>query len=186
MINEFEKTPISEEKFQQLRMKVTSLGQSLFGKRLCYPISKNIDPNYAAKVKEGTPFRTAAPIKLYSVETIEVFAVQVLPTANDRIVIMLNNDPKLQFDLKNPEKVLSKNVQDVNEAIRKQEENENDLTLFADVKLVTDTVAALNRQNSTAMDTFIEELMNQKDAIDSATSIIVEDAKAYEASLLRC
>lgn len=61
-------------------------------------------------------------MKKYMIETVDLFNVDIVRTANGKIVIMFNNDEKLQFDLRaDVDIVLKAGPKDVQDAILKFE-----------------------------------------------------------------
>ena len=175
---------LSEIEMKQYRGKLTAIGTALFGRRLCIPISDNLDLNYGRKEKgEVAGLRLARPMKKYMVESVDITSADVVRRADDKVVIMFNNREDLQFPITSevPD-IIKADSTDVHDAI-KEFENTGKKTFFCNVQMVCDTVTNLNRSNIKDIEKFIDELTEQGASLETLNSVITEDTKAYYQSL---
>ena len=125
----------------------------------------------------------ANPMKKYMIETVDLFNVDIVRTANGKIVIMFNNDEKLQFDLRaDVDIVLKAGPKDVQDAILKFEAT-GERSPFWNVKMVTEVVTQLNQSNLTDLNNFIDELANQGASLEQINKITKDDTTAYYKSI---
>ena len=152
----------TQQEITQLRTKVIAFSRALVGRRLAIPVSDNLDLNYKKKMAGDMPGLVLAnPMKKYMIETVDLFNVDIVRTANGKIVIMFNNDEKLQFDLR----------ADV------------DIVLKAGPKDVQDAILKLNQSNLTDLNNFIDELANQGASLEQINKITKDDTTAYYKSI---
>ena len=117
------------------------------------------------------------------IETVDLFNVDIVRTANGKIVIMFNNDEKLQFDLRaDVDIVLKAGPKDVQDAILKFEAT-GERSPFWNVKMVTEVITQLNQSNLTDLNNFIDELANQGASLEQINKITKDDTAAYYKSI---
>lgn len=175
---------LSDMELKQFRAKLSIIGSALFGKRLCIPVSDNLDLNYGRKEKgEIGGLRLSSPMKKYMIESVDITGAQVVRTANEKIVIMFNDREDLQFpitaDITDIVKAESK---DVHDAIKLFEAT-GEKTFFCNVQMVTDTVTNLNKANIKDIEKFIDELTEQGGSLETLNAVIETDTKDYYKSL---
>ena len=84
---------LSTEELKQVRIKLIGIGQALYGRRICYPISDNLDLNHGRKEKgEIEGLRLSSPLKKYFVEAKDITSVDIVTTANGKTVFEFNHD----------------------------------------------------------------------------------------------
>ena len=166
------------------RHKLVDIFCALVGRRLAIPVSDNLDLNYKKKMAGDMPGLVLAnPMKKYMIETVDLFNVDIVRTANGKIVIMFNNDEKLQFDLRaDVDIVLKAGPKDVQDAILKFEAT-GERSPFWNVKMVTEVVTQLNQSNLTDLNNFIDELANQGASLEQINKITKDDTTAYYKSI---
>lgn len=174
----------TQQEITQLRTKVIAFSRALVGRRLAIPVSDNLDLNYKKKMAGDMPgLILANPMKKYMIETVDLFNVDIVRTANGKIVIMFNNDEKLQFDLRaDVDIVLKAGPKDVQDAILKFEAT-GERSPFWNVKMVTEVVTQLNQSNLTDLNNFIDELANQGASLEQINKTTKDDTTAYYKSI---
>lgn len=175
---------LTAEELKQVRVKFIGIGQALYGRRVCYPISSNLDLNHIRKEKgEIEGLRLHKPLKKYYVEAVDILEARPVTTATGKTVIEFNHDPNLQFPLSaDLTDIIKAEAKDVHSAI-KQFEQTGQKTFFCNVQMVTDTVTQLNRSNIKDIETFVDELTEQAVALESLNKILIEDNNAYYKSI---
>lgn len=174
----------TQQEVSSLRTKVIAYSRALVGRRLGIPVSDNLDLNYKKKLAgDMTGLVLANPMKKYMIETVDLFNVDIVRTANGKIVIMFNNDEKLQFDLRaDVDTILKAGPKDVQDAILKFEAT-GERSFFWNVKMVTEVVTQLNQSNLTDLNNFIDELANQGASLEQINKITKDDTEAYYKSI---
>ena len=174
----------TQQEVSSLRTKVLAYSRALVGRRLAIPVSGNLDLNYKKKLAgDMTGLVLANPMKKYMIETVDLFNVDIVRTANGKIVIMFNNDEKLQFDLRaDVDTILKAGPKDVQDAILKFEAT-GERSFFWNVKMVTEVVTQLNQSNLTDLNNFIDELANQGASLEQINKITKDDTEAYYKSI---
>lgn len=174
----------TQQEVSSLRTKVIAYSRVLVGRRLAIPVSDNLDLNYKKKLAgDMTGLVLANPMKKYMIETVDLFNVDIVRTANGKIVIMFNNDEKLQFDLRaDVDTILKAGPKDVQDAILKFEAT-GERSFFWNVKMVTEVVTQLNQSNLTDLNNFIDELANQGASLEQINKITKDDTEAYYKSI---
>lgn len=174
----------TQQEVSSLRTKVIAYSRTLVGRRLAIPVSDNLDLNYKKKLAgDMTGLVLANPMKKYMIETVDLFNVDIVRTANGKIVIMFNNDEKLQFDLRaDVDTILKAGPKDVQDAILKFEAT-GERSFFWNVKMVTEVVTQLNQSNLTDLNNFIDELANQGASLEQINKITKDDTEAYYKSI---
>lgn len=174
----------TQQEVASLRTKVIAYSRTLVGRRLAIPVSDNLDLNYKKKLAgDMTGLVLANPMKKYMIETVDLFNVDIVRTANGKIVIMFNNDEKLQFDLRaDVDTILKAGPKDVQDAILKFEAT-GERSFFWNVKMVTEVVTQLNQSNLTDLNNFIDELANQGASLEQINKITKDDTEAYYKSI---
>lgn len=174
----------TQQEVSSLRTKVIAYSRVLVGRRLAIPVSDNLDLNYKKKLAgDMTGLILANPMKKYMIETVDLFNVDIVRTANGKIVIMFNNDEKLQFDLRaDVDTILKAGPKDVQDAILKFEAT-GERSFFWNVKMVTEVVTQLNQSNLTDLNNFIDELANQGASLEQINKITKDDTEAYYKSI---
>lgn len=175
---------LSAEELKQVRIKLIGIGKALYGRRVCYPVSDNLDLNYGRKEKgEVAGLRLAVPLKKYYVESCDITTVDIVTTANGKTVIEFNHDANLQFPLSaEVSDMVKPEAKDVHAAIMEFEATGRK-TFFTNVQMVTDTIAQLNRSNIKDIETFIDELTEQAVSLESLNKILIDDTNAYYKSM---
>lgn len=175
---------LSTDELKQVRVKLIGIGQALYGRRICYPVSSNLDLNYGRKEKgEIEGLRLSSPIKKYYIEVKDITAVDIVSTANGKTVFEFNHDANLQFPLTaDLSDIVKAEAKDVHSAIKLYEAT-GQKTFFCNVQMVTDTVTQLNRSNIDDMNKFIDELVEQGGALESLNKLMKEDTEAYYKSM---
>lgn len=174
----------TQQEVSSLRTKVIAYSRTLVGRRLAIPVSDNLDLNYKKKLAgDMIGLVLANPMKKYMIETVDLFNVDIVRTANGKIVIMFNNDEKLQFDLRaDVDTILKAGPKDVQDAILKFEAT-GERSFFWNVKMVTEVVTQLNQSNLTDLNNFIDELANQGASLEQINKITKDDTEAYYKSI---
>ena len=174
----------TQQEVSSLRTKVIAYSRALVGRRLAIPVSYNLDLNYKKKLAgDMTGLVLANPMKKYMIETVDLFNVDIVRTANGKIVIMFNNDEKLQFDLRaDVDTILKAGPKDVQDAILKFEAT-GERSFFWNVKMVTEVVTQLNQSNLIDLNNFIDELANQGAFLEQINKINKDDTEAYYKSI---
>lgn len=174
----------TQQEVASLRTKVIAYSRTLVGRRLAIPVSDNLDLNYKKKLAgDMTGLVLANPMKKYMIETVDLFNVDIVRTANGKIVIMFNNDEKLQFDLRaDVDTILKAGPKDVQDAILKFEAT-GERSFFWNVKMVTEVVTQLNQSNLIDLNNFIDELANQGAFLEQINKITKDDTEAYYKSI---
>ena len=174
----------TQQEVSSLRTKVIAYSRAWVGRRLAIPVSDNLDLNYKKKLAgDMTGLVLANPMKKYMIETVDLFNVDIVRTANGKIVIMFNNDEKLQFDLRaDVDTILKAGPKDVQDAILKFEAT-GERSFFWNVKMVTEVVTQLNQSNLTDLNNFIDELANQGASLEQINKITKDDTEAYYKSI---
>lgn len=175
---------LSAEELKQVRIKLIGIGKALYGRRVCYPLSDNLDLNYGRKEKgEVGGLRLATPLKKYYIESCDITTVDIVTTANGKTVIEFNHDANLQFPLSaEVTDMVKPEAKDVHAAIL-EFENTGRKTFFTNVQMVTDTIAQLNRSNIKDIEAFVDELTEQAVSLESLNKIVVDETKAYYTSI---
>lgn len=175
---------LTAEELKQMRIKFIGIGQTLYGRRVCYPVSDNLDLNYGRKEKgEISGLRLSSPLKKYYIESVDILEARPVTTANGKTVIEFNHDPNLQFPLSaDITDIVKAEAKDVHAAI-KQFEQTGQKTFFCNVQMVTDTITSLNRSNIKDIEAFIDELANQGSSLESLNNILIEDTASYYKSI---
>ena len=183
-LNNTNPSGFSAEAMKHVRIKLIGLGQALYGRRVCYPVSDNLDLNHGRKEKGEFPgLRLAIPMKKYFLEVKDITTVDIVTTANGKTVIQFNGDPDLQFALTSDiSDIVKAESKDVHEAIKLYEAT-GQKTFFCNVQMVTDTIAGLNRANAKDIESFIDELTDQAVALETLNNMIIDDTKAYYKSI---
>ena len=174
----------TQQEVSSLRTKVIAYSRALVGRRLAIHVSDNLDLNYKKKLAgDMTGLVLANPMKKYMIETVDLFNVDIVRTANGKIVIMFNNDEKLQFDLRaDVDTILKAGPKDVQDAILKFEAT-GERSFFWNVNMVTEVVTQLNQSNLTDLNNFIDELANQGASLEQINKITKDDTEAYYKSI---
>ena len=174
----------TQQEVSSLRTKVIAYSRALVGRRLAIPVSYDLDLNYKKKLAgDMTGLVLANPMKKYMIETVDLFNVDIVRTANGKIVIMFNNDEKLQFDLRaDVDTILKAGPKDVQDAILKFEAT-GERSFFWNVKMVTEVVTQLNQSNLIDLNNFIDELANQGAFLEQLNKINKDDTEAYYKSI---
>lgn len=175
---------LSLEQLNSMRLRISKIAGSLIGRRICYPVSDNLDLNYGRKEKGEIPgLRLATPLKKYFVEVADITAAEVITTASDKVVIQFNKKEDLQFTLSaDPTEIFAAEPKDVHAAIKLFEAT-GQKKFFYNVQMVTDTITALNRTNMSDIEKFVDELTEQSIALENLNKIITSDADAYYKSM---
>lgn len=175
---------LSDVELKQFRAKLSIIGSALFGKRLCIPISDNLDLNYGRKEKgEIAGLRLSSPMKKYMIESVDITGAQVVRTANEKIVIMFNDREDLQFPITaDITDIVKAEPKDVHAAIKLFEAT-GEKTFFCNVQMVTDTVTNLNKANIKDIEKLIDELAEQEGSLETLNAVIESDTKDYYKSL---
>lgn len=175
---------LSDVEIKQYRGKLVVIGTALFGRRLCIPVSDNLDLNYGRKEKGEIPgLRLATPMKKYMVESVDITSADVVRTANEKIVIMFNEREDLQFPITSDiDEIVKAEAKDVHGAIKLFEAT-GQRTFFCNVQMVTDTVTNLNKANIKDIEKFIDELTEQGGSLETLNAVIESDTKDYYKSL---
>ena len=175
---------LSTEELKQVRIKLIGIGQALYGRRICYPISDNLDLNHGRKEKgEIEGLRLSSPLKKYFVEAKDITSVDIVTTANGKTVFEFNHDANLQFPLSaDLSDIVKAEAKDVHAAI-KLFEMTGQKTFFCNVQMVTDTVTQLNRSNIKDIEAFVDELTEQAVSLESLNKILKEDNDSYYKSI---
>lgn len=174
----------TQQEISNLRIKVIAFSKALTGRRLAIPVSDNLDLNYKKKVAGDIPgLCLLNPMKKYMVETVDLWNVDIVRTANGKVVIMFNDDEKLQFDLRaDIDTILKATPKDVQEAIMEFEAT-GKRSFFWNVRMVTDCVNSLNQSNLQDINNLIDDLANQGASLESINKIITNDTDAYYKSI---
>ena len=175
---------LSCEQLNTLRLQISKVAGSMIGRRICYPISGNLDLNYGRKEKGEIPgLRLATPLKKYMVEVADITAAEVIVTASDKVVIQFNKREDLQFTLSaDPTEIFAAEPKDVHAAIKLFEQT-GQKKFFINVQMVTEVVTGLNRNNMSDIEKFVDELTEQAVALESLNTIITNDTETYYKSL---
>lgn len=175
---------LSSTEISQVRIKLTAIGKALFGKRVGYPISDNIDLNYGRKEKgEIEGLRLSSPLKKYFVETTDITAAELAKTANGKVVIEFNHDPSLQFPLSaDLADIIKAEPKDVHNAIKLFEAT-GQKTFFCNIQMLTDVVTQLNTINIKDIEKFVDELAEQALSLESLNTLLRDENDSYYKSL---
>lgn len=174
----------STEELKQVRIKLIGIGQALYGRRICYPISDNLDLNHGRKEKGEIPgLRLSSPMKKYFVEVADITTAEPITTANGKKVIEFNHNPNLQFPLSaDLSDIVKAEAKDVHSAIKLYEAT-GQKTFFCNVGLVTEVVTQLNRSSIKDIESFVDELTEQAVSLESLNKLLHEDSESYYKSI---
>ena len=175
---------LSAEELKQVRIKLIGIGQALYGRRVCYPVSDNLDLNHGRKEKgEVEGLRLSSPLKKYFVEVADIVEARPITTATGKTMIEFNRDPNLQFPLSaDLTDIIKAEAKDVHAAIKLFEQT-GQKTFFCNVQMVTDTIAQLNRSNIKDIEAFVDELTEQAVSLESLNKILIDDTNSYYKSI---
>lgn len=175
---------LSCEQLNNLRLRISKVAGSLIGRRICYPISDNLDLNYGRKEKGEVPgLRLATPLKKYMIEVADITAAEIIITASDKVVVQFNKREDLQFTLSaDPTEIFAAEPKDVHAAIKLFEQT-GQKKFFTNVQMVTEVITSLNRTNINDIEKFVDELTEQSVALESLNTIINNDTETYYKSL---
>lgn len=174
----------SQQEINEMRGKVIAFGRALVGRRLAIPMSDNLSLYHKKRAAGDAPgLFLGNPMKKYFIETVDLFNVDIVRTANEKIVIMFNNDEKLQFNLRaSIDSVIKATPADIHEAIKNYEAT-GEKSFFWDVRMVTDVITQLNKSNYTDINNFINELVNDGANLEQLNKIITDDTTNYYKSI---
>lgn len=174
----------TQQEISQFRMSVTAYGKALIGRRLAIPISDNLDMNYKKKIAGDMPGLTlSTPLKKYMIETVDLWSIDVVRLANGKVVMIFNNDEKLQFDIcKDIDTIVKASPKDVQDAILEFEAT-GKKRFFWNVRMVTECINSLNESNLSDINNFIDELALQGNALENVNKINQDDTDSYYKSI---
>lgn len=168
----------TENEMIKFRMAMQHIS-SYFGKRVVYVKAENVDPLYNKKKSDGLNL-LMRPVRKYFTIPLDIKSLNLIKDSEGNPVVVINNDPNLQFELKSDRNPFTKSTdEDIINALRDNSKS----YIFDDVDLVVRVIKAENNKNIKFLEDLSNELMDQMSCLQSINDLEQKNLDQYMESI---